>query len=94
MRTSPPCPLARYVCSKCLLSAWLTQLVLSRSVIICTAAQVRPPPIPSPFAPREELEAAKVARRSHPLYASVCLGLLTEIVNSRLFTTVRATRCI
>ena len=53
------------------------------------AGQVVSPPIPSPFAPRAEIEAAEALRRSHPLYASVCLQLLTEIVNSRLFTTVR-----
>ena len=30
-------------------------------------------------------------RRGHPLFQSVTLMLLTEIVNSRLFTTVRDT---
>lgn len=30
-------------------------------------------------------------RRRHPLYQSIMLMLLTEIINSRLFTTVRDT---
>lgn len=47
------------------------------------------PPIPSAFAARAEIQAAQQIRRSHPLYASVCLQLLTEVINSRLFTTVR-----
>ncbi len=33
--------------------------------------------------------AAEASRRKHPLFASVMLMLLTEIINSRLFTTVR-----
>ena len=37
-----------------------------------------------------DLGAAEV-RRAHPLYASIALGLLTEVINSRLFTTVRDT---
>ncbi|GIL94695.1 hypothetical protein Vretimale_918 [Volvox reticuliferus] len=32
---------------------------------------------------------AEASRRNHPLFASVMLMLLTEIINSRLFTTVR-----
>ena len=46
------------------------------------------PVVVSAFAPRAEIEAAQRLRRSHPLYASVCLQLLTEVINSRLFTTV------
>lgn len=38
-----------------------------------------------------ERERQRQIRQSHPLYASVTLGLLTEIINSRLFTTVRDT---
>lgn len=38
-----------------------------------------------------ERQKQKQIRQSHPLYASVTLGLLTEIINSRLFTTVRDT---
>jgi hypothetical protein len=38
-----------------------------------------------------QLTEAALIRRAHPLYASVTLGLLTEIINSRLFTTVRDT---
>lgn len=48
-----------------------------------------PAPLP-PGASKEERVAAAAARRSHPLYSSVMLLLLTEIINSRLFTTVRA----
>lgn len=51
----------------------------------------RPPPALVPGASAEEIEAAQVARRMHPLYASATLGLLTEMINSRLFTTVRDT---
>lgn len=29
------------------------------------------------------------ARRAHPLYATITLMLLAEVINSRLFTTVR-----
>ena len=50
-----------------------------------------PPPLQvTAFSSREEVEAARAARRSHPLFASVCLSLLTEVINSRLFTTVNA----
>lgn len=48
------------------------------------------PPMPNKSltdaAARAEAEAS---RRQHPLFASVMLMLLTEIINSRLFTTVR-----
>ena len=49
------------------------------------------PPLhpPAHAAPAELARAAQV-RRAHPLYADVSLRLLTEIMNSRLFTTVRA----
>uniref|UniRef100_A0A6U0W9G0 Mitochondrial processing peptidase n=1 Tax=Polytomella parva TaxID=51329 RepID=A0A6U0W9G0_9CHLO len=36
-------------------------------------------------------QAVTAARRAHPLFRSVILGLLAEIINSRLFTTVRDT---
>ena len=50
---------------------------------------VPPPPTPPPTAGAAELGAARAARRSHPLFADVSLSLLAEIMNSRLFTTVR-----
>ena len=50
---------------------------------------VVPPSIPPPNATAAELARAAEVRRSHPLYADVSLRLLTEIMNSRLFTTVR-----
>lgn len=34
--------------------------------------------------------AAEATRHNHPLFSSVVLMLLTEIINSRLFTTVSA----
>jgi predicted Zn-dependent peptidase len=50
------------------------------------------PPIALPMNPTpEQVREAAAVRRAHPLYASVTLGLLSEIVNSRLFTTVRDT---
>ncbi len=39
-----------------------------------------------------EQAAAREVRRAHPLYADVTLRLLTEILNSRLFTTARPAR--
>ena len=56
---------------------------------VMNTLQVLSPQIPSPFGLRAEIEAAQRIRQSHPLYASMCLQLLTEITNSRLFTTVR-----
>jgi predicted Zn-dependent peptidase len=50
-----------------------------------------PPPPPPPGAPPAELAAAADARRAHPLYAAATLAVLTEVMNSRLFTTVRDT---
>lgn len=44
-----------------------------------------PPPATNPAA----AAAATAARRAHPLYATVSLQLLAEVINSRLFTTVR-----
>ena len=38
---------------------------------------------------RHATPPARAARRAHPLYADVALSLLAEVVNSRLFTTVR-----
>jgi hypothetical protein len=54
---------------------------------------VIPPTIPPANATAAELAAAAEIRRAHPLYADVCLRLLTEIMNSRLFTTVRNASC-
>lgn len=57
-----------------------------------------PPPQPgtvvAPFeaganASPDQVAAADASRRSHPLYPMVTLSLLTEVINSRLFTTVR-----
>ena len=53
------------------------------------ATEIVTPPRPPPMAPQAELARATAIRRAHPLYASVTLSLLTEIINSRLFTTVR-----
>lgn len=47
-----------------------------------------PAPVPV-AATAAEQAAAREVRRAHPLYADVTLRLLTEIMNSRLFTTVR-----
>jgi len=49
-----------------------------------------PPPLIVPAsAPADEKQRLTALRRRHPLYASCTLMLLTEIINSRLFTTVR-----
>lgn len=50
---------------------------------------VVPPVLPPPNATAAQLTRATEIRRAHPLYADVTLRLLTEIMNSRLFTTVR-----
>lgn len=55
------------------------------------AVDVVPPPVLRPDSSPVEVAEATAVRRAHPLYASVTLGLLTEIINSRLFTTVRDT---
>ena len=52
--------------------------------------QTPPPPL-APGASPEEIKTARNLRRQHPLYASATLGLLSEMINSRLFTTVRDT---
>lgn len=39
--------------------------------------------------PPQQVEQARDVRRRHPLYPMVTLNLLTEIINGRLFTTVR-----
>ena len=46
------------------------------------------PPNPS----AADVAHARDIRKAHPLYADVSLRLLTEILNSRLFTTVQTTR--
>ena len=56
-----------------------------------TILPLTPPPALRPDASPAEAAEAAAERRAHPLYASVTLGLLTEIINSRLFTTVRDT---
>jgi len=53
---------------------------------------IQAPPVFVPAtAPAERKKTAMELRRRHPLYTSVTLMLLTEIINSRLFTTVRDT---
>lgn len=54
------------------------------------AIQSPPPPL-GPGASEVEVQRARELRRQHPLYASATLGLLSEMINSRLFTTVRDT---
>jgi len=53
--------------------------------------EVVPPPVVVPGAANsaEARQAATDARRRHPLFSSAILMLLTEVINSRLFTTVR-----
>lgn len=51
--------------------------------------QVQPPVLLPPNATSAAVAAATAVRRAHPLYPMVTLSLLTEILNSRLFTTVR-----
>ena len=46
------------------------------------------PQVLPPNASSAQIERNTQIRRSHPLYADVSLRLLTEIMNSRLFTTV------
>eukprot|EP00873_Tetraselmis_striata_P020838 jgi/Tetstr1/441102/TSEL_029370.t1 len=60
-----------------------------------TPARLAAGPIVPPVSPElvpnnpEAHAAANAVRRAHPLYSSITLMLLTEIINSRLFTTVR-----
>lgn len=49
---------------------------------------VEPPQVLPPNASSAQIDRNTHIRRSHPLYADVSLRLLTEIMNSRLFTTV------
>lgn len=51
--------------------------------------EIVPPVLVPPTATPEVRMAAMAQRRRHPLYRSVSLQLLSEIMNSRLFTTVR-----
>ena len=46
------------------------------------------PQVLLPNASSAQIERNTEIRRAHPLYADVSLRLLTEIMNSRLFTTV------
>lgn len=48
------------------------------------------PTIVPPNADAKVLDQQKKIRQAHPLYADVTLRLLTEVINSRLFTTVGA----
>jgi hypothetical protein len=59
----------------------------SRNPLAALRGGISPPPPPAtnPAA----AAAATAARRTHPLYATVSLQLLAEVINSRLFTTVR-----
>ena len=57
----------------------------------CLQEPVQPPVTVVPFtASASERTAITAARRNHPLFTSCALMILTEIMNSRLFTTVRA----
>ena len=47
------------------------------------------PQVPMGQLSAKELEHQTMIRRSHPLYATTTLRLLTEVMNGRLFTTVR-----
>lgn len=54
------------------------------------AGNIVPPKAPEAMEKTPEALAAVASiRRAHPLYSSITLMLLTEIINSRLFTTVR-----
>lgn len=54
------------------------------------AGEIVPPVAPEAIENTPEAHsAANAIRRAHPLYSSITLMLLTEIINSRLFTTVR-----
>jgi len=61
----------------------------SPRVPLAADQEVIPPSRPQPMAPAAEVQEAATVRRAHPMYASVTLSLLVEIINSRLFTTVR-----
>jgi predicted Zn-dependent peptidase len=58
---------------------------------IDSASIQSPPPPLAPGASEADVQRARELRRQHPLYASATLGLLSEMINSRLFTTVRDT---
>lgn len=51
--------------------------------------EVIAPSRPSPMASQQEIAEAAAVRRAHPLYGTVTLMLLTEVLNCRLFATVR-----
>lgn len=55
------------------------------------AGAVRPPPVSKHGAPADPTAAAlqQALRRGHPLFAATALMFLQEIVNARLFVTVR-----
>jgi predicted Zn-dependent peptidase len=53
------------------------------------AAVAPPPPPPRNSLPSSSGDALAAARRAHPLFNTSMLFLLTEVLNSRLFTTVR-----
>eukprot|EP00884_Botryococcus_braunii_P007566 jgi/Botrbrau1/16810/Bobra.150_2s0037.1 len=60
-----------------------------QDAILKPPAFILTPALMPPNADAKKLEAQKRIRQAHPLYADVTLRLLTEVINSRLFTTVR-----
>ena len=59
-----------------------------------TAALVLPPFKPPAYATAEQQNMALFTRRHHPLYRDVTFKLLSEVINSRLFRTVRPLRLL
>ena len=57
---------------------------------VAAPMMVLSPQVLPPNASSAQIDRNTQIRRSHPLYADVALRLLTEIMNSRLFTTVRS----
>lgn len=89
LRSESPtlCKPPLFISSK-FLPAHLTPFLLPPS----PPSSLQPPPVfLPPTASPKDRSAATDLRRRHPLYQSVTLMLLTEIINSRLFTTVRDT---
>ena len=46
-----------------------------------------PPLVLSPGASSDEVARAAAVRKAHPLYSTITLQLLQEVINGRLFTT-------
>lgn len=61
----------------------------SRDPLQPLTAPIEPPVMVPPTASPQAKAAAAVKRQQHPLYGTVTLFLMTEVINSRLFTTVR-----